>query len=318
MNMSSSARRAAALALAAVGLFCAAAASAQSVRVPGTNVSIDPPEGFAVTRTARTLEHAQSGSSINFQEMSPAAYPDLAEVFSSPRTASQRFRGDNIRIMRIEPITVNDKQVPRAIGDQTVGRRTVTKYMALLGDPTDGSNTLLVTFNLTDPRMLSHNDVEAAIRSITPGRVPTLEDRLQRLPFTFKESEPYRASEVVPTGVMLRAPVAPEATGEPLMILIERANTTAAPADTAEFAESLLRNSFRGVAGFEIVERATVQFAGDDGSYMIATVGELAIMQFMRVLSGGRYLLLAARGDKNALLATRAAVEEIASSVELK
>lgn len=318
MTRSNSVRRFAVLALAAIGFACTANVSAQNVRIPGTNVTIEPPPGFAAARTARTLEHAENGSSIRFQEMSPAAYPDLAEIFSSPRTASQRFRGDNIRIMRIEPVDVNGKQVPLAIGDQTTGRRTVTKYMALVGDPADDANIVLVTFDVTDPRALTRNDVEAAIRSITLGRQPTLDDKLARAPFTFEEAAPYRIQDVMPNGsVMLRAPAEAGATGQPPMILIERANTPAAPGETAEFAETLLRSAVR-TASFEITERATVPFAGGDGLYLIATAGEMGVLQFVRVLAGGRYILLAAIGEKDALFATRAAVEEIASSLELK
>src|SRR5690606_15527109 len=115
-----------------------------------------------------TLEHAH-GSTISFQELPPQAYTDLAEVFSSPRTASQRFRNENTRIVRIEPVDVAGKQVPLAIGDQSVGRRTLTKYLALIGEPTQDPNLVVVTFTLTDPRVLSRNDVEAAIRSVSFG-----------------------------------------------------------------------------------------------------------------------------------------------------
>src|SRR5690606_19715038 len=107
------------------------------------------------------------------------------------------------------------------------------------------------------------------------------------------------------------------AAGQPPTMLIERANTTSAPGETAQFAETLLRNALRANS-FDVTERATVPFAGGDGLFLVATAGDMAVLQYVRVLAGGRYILLAAWGGKDALFATRSGVEAIAGSLELK
>jgi hypothetical protein len=225
--------------------------------------------------------------------------------------------------MRIDPINVNGKQVPLAIGDQPAGRRTLTKYIALLGSPDNNTNTLVVTFDVADPASLSRRDVEATIRSITLGQLATLDDRLARVPYTFREVAPFRVVDILGNSVVRLAipdgASSPEATasGPPPVIAIERAGTSSTPAETAQFAEAVLRGATR-VAEFEIVERATVPFAGGDGLYLTATANQLGILQFLRVLPGGRYIALVAYGEKDAVFAQTAAVEEIAGSLELK
>jgi hypothetical protein len=300
-----------------LGVAFSLAAFAQNVRIPGTSVTIAPPPGFSVSRSFAGLEHAENGSKVSFREMPVTAYSGLAEIFSSPRTASQTYRSENTRIMRIDQLDVNGKRVPLAIGDQAAGRRTVTKYMALLGGGEDNTNTLLVTFDVTDPATLSRRDVEATIRSITLGRLATVDDKLATLPYTFAAVPPFRVVDVLPNGTaMLTSYEGSDPTGMLPRAAIERGSAGVSPAETAQLAETLLRDGARGTV--EILERSTVPFVGGDGQYLSATVGDGAVRQFVRVLPGGRYVRLVAFGGTTALDEVQPAIEQLAASVQLK
>jgi hypothetical protein len=65
-------------------------------------------------------------------------------------------------------------------------------------------------------------------------------------------------------------------------------------------------------------EQAAAEFAGGPGYRIAATAGALSIVQFVRVLPGGRYIRFAARGGTEPLDAARDALAEIAGSVALK
>src|SRR5262249_25573634 len=130
-------------------------ASAQVVRIPGTLVSLAAPQGFKIAREFRGLENVRAGSSITVEEFPPEMYPELNAAFSSPKSASTRFGDQGIRITRIEPLTLDGGTVPLAIGGQAFNNREFTKYMALMGGPHAGTNTVLISFNLAGATPLS-------------------------------------------------------------------------------------------------------------------------------------------------------------------
>src|SRR5690606_39047791 len=94
----------------------ATCADAQLIRVPRTSVTLTAPEGFKPAREFAGLENAETGATIRITELAPDAYANLVEAFSSPKTASDRFASQGIRITRIEQLAVDGMQAPFAIG----------------------------------------------------------------------------------------------------------------------------------------------------------------------------------------------------------
>lgn len=293
------------------------AVTAQSTRVPGTSVTIAAPPGFKPSRNPPGLQNAETGSTIVIAELPSESYAEAAAVFSSPKTASTRYSAQGIRITRIEQLTIGAGQVPLAIGGQAENGREVKKYITIMGGGQSNTKTTLITFSIAPSDTLGQSDVEAALRSVALGRVPTLDEKLARLSFTFKAVPPFHTVDVVNEGSAMLATFegADPSAAKPILV-ISRAGTNASPADAPQMSERLIR----GMTEFKearVTEQKPATFAGGDGYFIAAVGGDLGILQFTRVLPGGRYVRLFARGEPSALEDVREAVMEIASSVTI-
>ena len=304
-----------ACALSSVGVVTVA--NAQLVQIPGTLVVLAAPQGFKVARTFSGLENARAGSSITVEELPPEAYPELNAAFSSPKSASTKFADQGVRITRIEPVALDSGQVPLAIGGQAFNGREFTKYLALMGGPRAGTNTVLIAFNLAGSSPLGRNDVEAVLRSVQIGRLPTLDEKLSQLPFKFRAVAPFRIVDAMPGAAAILSTaerVDPE--GKKPTIVIGKVGTAASPAEVAQTNERELRN-MPGFKDAPITEQKPAQYAGGPGHLISAAADGKTVLQFLRVLPGGSYVRLLASGETGAIEDARAAVLEIASSVEL-
>jgi hypothetical protein len=206
--------------------------------------------------------------------------------------------------------------VPLAIGGQAENGREIKKYIAVMGGPQSSTNTTLITFSITRSDPLSQNDVEGVLRSVSLARMPTLDEKVARLTFTFRAVAPFQITEAEGVSALLGIVDKTGPPGAKPAIVINRAGTNASPAETPQVSERLMR----GVSGFsnaQISEQAPATFAGGPGYFISAVADNLTVLQFMRVLPGGRYIRLVARGETAALESVRAAVVEIASSVEI-
>ena len=305
------------LACALASVAFASQASAQLVRIPGTLVALSAPQGFKIARTFRGLENTREGSSITVEEFPPEMHPQIAGAFSSPKTASTRFESQGVRITRIEPLTLASGEIPLAIGGQAYNGLEFTKYIALMGGPRAGTNTVLISFNLSGTSSLGRSDVEAILRSVAIARVPTLEEKLSQLPFKFRAVAPFRVVDALPgAAVILSTSERVDPEGKKPMVVIGKVGTDATPAEVAQADEHELR-SIPGFKDAPITERQPAPFAGGQGHFVSAVADGKTVLQFLRVLPGGSYVRLMATGETSAIEDARAAVVEIASSVEL-
>jgi hypothetical protein len=304
-----------ACALASLGVVCGA--GAQLVTIPGTLVTLAAPQGFKVARTFSGLENAREGSSITIEQLPLDVYPELNSAFSSPKSASTRFGPQGIRITRIEPLALDSGQIPVAIGGQDFNGREFVKYIALMGGPRAGTSTVLITFSLSGSSPLGRGDVEAVLRSVAIGRLPTLAEKLAQVPFAFRAVAPFRTVDAMPgTAAILSAAEGVDPAGKKPMIVIGKVATAASPAEVAQTNERELR-TIPGFKDAPIVEQKTVQFAGGSGHFVSAAADGKTVLQFLRVLPGGSYVRLLASGETGAIDDARAAIMDIASSVEL-
>jgi hypothetical protein len=288
--------------LAALALAAPAAAQQERIAIRGTSVTLIPPPGFTPSRSG--VENTATSSTITISEQSGEAYAGLAERFSSAKSLTEGYAQQKVTIRGVRRI---DGEIPFAIGRQVLGGKDVAKYLALL----QGDKTVLVTFTIGD-RSFTEADAEAVVRSIELTPEPTIEERLGGLPFTFRAVAPYSVAEVIQRQA---ARLEIEGDAGQAAIVIGYGRSQALMGEEARVAVELLRST-GGFRDAEIMAQEAVPFAGGNG-YLIKAVAESrAAVQYLRIIPGGGYLRLLARGETSAIQDVEAAIEEIASSVE--
>jgi len=293
-----------AAALAALALAMPAAAQQERIAIRGTSVTLIPPPGFTPSRSASGVENTATDSTITIAEQSREAYAGLAERFSSAKSLTDGYAQQKVTIRGVRRI---DGRIPFAFGRQVSGNKDLAKYLALL----EGDKTVLVTFTIGD-RTFTEADAEAVVRSIELTPAPTLEERLAELPFTFRAVEPYAVADVIQ-----RQAARLEVEGDAVQpaIVIGYGRSRALMGEEARVAVELLRST-GGYQEAEIRAQEPVAFAGGDGYVVKAVVESRTVVQYLRIVPGGGYLRLLARGETSAMQSVEAAIREIASSVE--
>ena len=297
--------RLAAGALAAAALVVSPA-GAQQERLPirGTSVTLTPPPGFTASRTERGIENTSTGTKITISEAAAEAYAGLADRFKSAKSLTEGYADQNVTIRSVRTI---DGKIPFAIGRQTKNGKDMTRYLALL----KGDKTVLVSFTIPD-RSFTEADAEAVLRSIELTPEPTLEDRLAELPFVFSAVQPYAVKDVIN-----RQAVNLEVAGDRAQptITIGYGRSQALMGEEARVAVELVKNT-GGYREAQITSQEATMFAGGNGYRVTAVIEDRTAVQYLRIVSGGGYIRLFARGTTSAIQNAEAVIAEIASSVE--
>lgn len=288
---------------------------AAAVSIPGTSVSIDAPPGFTVSKSFSGLEKLDDGSSVLVAELPAGAYEQLSALFADLDAATAGFAQKGVRVERRESWSAGDAQVPVLIGTQQSGGVEVGKVFALYR----GEMTVLVTVNVMDAEATTPAAVKAALESVRTSAAPTLEEQIERLPFTFQAVAPFRSiSTIAGSGVLLATSEGSDPTmTKPAMVIA----SSLSPVDTSVGLEQLARRMLAGTTGFEDAEvTVTEEKAFDDAPvhYLEAVSGERRVVQFVKPLPDGGYLRILAFGETSALEGVMPAVEEIARSVSMR
>ena len=273
--------------------------------IRGTSVTLIPPPGFTASRTERGIENASTGTTITISETAADAYAGLADRFKSAKSLSDGYAEQNVTIRSVRTV---DGKIPFAIGRQTKNGKDVTRYLALL----KGDKTVLVSFTVPD-RAFTEADAEAVLRSIELTPEPTLEQRLSGLPFVFSAVEPFAVKDVIN-----RQAVNLEVKGgdraQPT-ITIGFGRSQALMGEEARVAVELIKNT-GGYREAQITAQEPVTFAGGKGYRVTAVIEDRTAVQYLRIVSGGGYLRLFARGTTSAMQNAEQVIMEIAGSVE--
>lgn len=285
------------------------AASQQRMQISGTLVTLTVPPGFRARE--RGIEDA-AGSSITVSERSAEDYAELAELFSSPKNLSAAYASQGVTVRGVKQLTAPAGRALFASGNQSFRGAQSVKYFALLR----GDKTVLVTFTIQD-RTFSEADAEAVVTSIELGRVPTVEEQLESLPFTIRAVDPFRVTAVqARAAVTLVAGERPDALETP-RIVVGRTAARVVMGQESQVAVEMLKGT-SGYGNAAVVSEGPAPFAGGTGYLVAATVDDRTVMQYLRVVPGGFYLRMLVRGGTSAIEDLKAVVEEIAASVELK
>jgi hypothetical protein len=297
--------RLAAGALAAAALLVSPAGAQQErLAIRGTSVTLTPPPGFTASRTERGIENTSTGTTITISEAAAEAYPGLAERFKSPKSMTDGYANQGITIRSVRTV---DGKIPFAVGRQTKGAKDLTRYLALL----KGDKTVLVSFTIPD-RSFTEADAEALLRSIELTPEPTLEERLAGLPFVFSAVAPYAVKDVIN-----RQAVNLEVVGDRAQptITIGFGRSQALMGEEARVAVDLVKST-GGFREAQITSQEPAMFAGGNGYRLTAVIEDRVAVQYLRIVSGGGYLRLFARGTTSAMQNAEAVIAEIAGSVE--
>jgi len=292
-------------ACAALALAASAIAQQERLSIRGTSVTLTPPPGFTASRTERGIENTSTGTTITISEAAAEAYPGLAERFKSPKSMTDGYANQGITIRSVRTV---DGKIPFAIGRQTKGNgKDVTRYLALL----KGDKTVLVSFTIPD-RSFTEADAEAVLRSIELTPEPTLEERISGLPFVFSAVAPYAVKEVIN-----RQAVNLEVAGDRAQptITIGYGRSQALMGEEARVAVDLVKST-GGFREAEITSQEPAMFAGGNGYRLTAVIEDRVAVQYLRIVSGGGYIRLFARGTTSAMQNAEAVIAQIASSVE--
>jgi hypothetical protein len=276
----------------------------QRITIRGTSVTLTAPAGFTASRTERGIENTATGTKITISEAAAEAYPGLADRFKSAKSLSDGYAEQNVTVRSVRTI---DGKIPFAIGRQTKDGKDVTKYLALV----KGDKTVLVMFTVPD-RNFTEADAEAVLRSIELTPEPTLEERLAELPFVFRAVEPYVVKDVIN-----RQAVNLEVRGDKTQpaITIGYGRSQALMGDEARVAVELLRTT-GGYRDAQITSQEPTTFAGGKGYVLTCVVEDRTAVQYLRIVAGGGYLRLLARGTTSAMQNAESVITEVAGTVE--
>ena len=291
-------------ATAAIALAAFATAQPDRLTIRGTSVTLTPPPGFTASRTERGIENTSTGTTITISEAAAEAYAGLAERFKSPKSMTDGYANQGITIRSVRTI---DGKIPFAVGRQTKGGKDLTRYLALL----QGDKTVLVSFTIPD-RSFTEADAEAVLRSIELTPEPTLEERLSGLPCLFSAVAPYAVKDVIN-----RQAVNLEVAGDRAQptVTIGYGRSQALMGEEARVAVELVKNT-GGFREAQITSQEPTPFAGGNGYRVTAVVEDRVAVQYLRIISGGGYIRLFARGTTSAMQNAESVIAEIASSVE--
>jgi hypothetical protein len=170
---------------------------------------------------------------------------------------------------------------------------------------------VLVTFTIAD-RSFTETDAEAVLRSIEIAPEPTLEERLESIPFTFRAVEPYTVADIIPRQAVT---LGVEGDNAQPVVVIGYGRSQALMGDEARVAVELLRGT-SGYRDAQITAEGPTAFAGGTGYVVTAVVEQRTVVQYLRIIPGGGYLRLLARGETSAVQGAEAVIAEIAGSVE--
>jgi hypothetical protein len=276
----------------------------QRLTIRGTSVTLAAPPGYTASRTARGIENPTTGTTITISEASAEAYAGLAERFKSAKAMTDGYANQGVTIRTVRSV---DGTIPFAIGRQTKDGEDFTRYLALL----KGDKTVLVSFTSPD-RNFSEADAEAILRSIELTPEPTLEERLAELPFVFRAVEPYVVRDVI-NRQAVNLEVKNDRAQPAVTIGVGRSQ--ALMGEEARVAVELLKST-GGWRDAQITSQEAATFAGGKGYRITAVAEDRTAVQYLRIISGGQYIRLLARGTTSAMQNAETVITELAGTVE--
>ena len=284
---------------------------AESLQVPGTTITMDPPPGFTLAGGFSGFENLKTNSSITVMELPATAYPELSKAMATKQSAAKALASQDITVTERSTAMVEGKEVPIIEGQQPFRTGSVTKYFTLL----DGDKTVLVTFNIFDNSVTPKAAAIESFESINFVATPTMEEQLSLLPFEFDAKPPFKAEHII-GGISVVMPTfeGTDPTGlKPLVII----SAGLQPVDTTQLkvlSESLFRN-VQGFKGATILTGEAVTLPGGESYMLEGQMEDKRAIQYVWPKGGTGFVRMIAVGGEDQIDSLRGTVSEIAQTV---
>ncbi len=295
------------------------AKAAEPTAVPGTTVTMTPPEGFVAAADFAGFMDIEKQGSFLVSEMPGPALVQLSPLFADENRAAKSFATKGITITGREEIeTAAGETVPLLHGTQAINGVVLDKWIALYG----GEKTVMITFQIPQENALEPQTMKAAFVSVSTGVAPAIDDKLSALPFEIEAIEPFRIVDVLGgASVLMMAgdkDVDPQGLQPMVVVALSQAN-----GDMSNLA-AVAERSLRETAGFkaaEITAKEVTAFAGMDGLVLQGTYEDDGIkknfVQYIAV-EDGRALRLVGTVVVERADEVEDAIDEVAASVAFR
>ncbi len=295
-------------------------ATAQVV-VPGTSVTMLPPEGFTIAGGFTGFENVEKQGSFLIAEFPAEAVAQLSGLFADQSGAAAAFAQKGITVESREEIDSADGEtIPLLRGIQEADGVTLEKWMALYV----ADKVVMVTFQIPKDNALDEDAMKAAFASVKLAGAsdqPESDPRLAQLPYELDIVEPFRLASVTnQTGVLLTVgskDVDPEAT-QP-QIVLTYTETSAPIGDLKTYANIVMNAVGDDVT---IKTQDDTMFADLDGIASHGTFTEHGVqknfVQIIAVTESGAVIGFIGTVAQDKYEDLKDVMEEIAGSVEIR
>ena len=305
------------IALLLISVLCRGPAHAQAPtvqHVPGTTVSMMPPAGFVLATEFSGFKDRDGAASILVVELPAEAYPQLSAVFGDLEMARKAFATRGISVNALKRVDTSSGPVVFLSGTQTAGTLRLNKWVALL----KGEKTVMITFQAAEGSALTEAAAQKATESTTLGSVPSLQEKVSKLPFKIEATPPFRIVDtIMGSGVMLTAgdkDVDPEGK-QPMLVVAADLSGKGGSGDLAQTARALIAQT-QGLKDATIETEKAIRFAGSDGIVLSGkTQDGRHFSQFAALGPQRRFIRMIAFVPADRVDETRAAIESIAQSI---
>ena len=284
------------------------------IAVPGTSISLSPPANFILSEQFSGFVNEETFSSITLTQLPPEAYLEVSQALSStPEVISELFasRGIMLEVESVSSIDVQGTQVPFVKGIQTVADTQVQKYFVLVGE----ESTTLITFNLFEESPLSEEAVIEAIQSIEVGPVPSIQQKVADLPFTFETAGSFEVFDVLfGSSVVLSPGGESDPSGEVPLIVIASSVNPVRVTSLADYSTYLLNNT-AGLTEMVVTDQSPIEFAGGEGYFTRGEQQGTVALQYLALRPDDFYIRMIVVGDAVEIEQLMPTIEAIQSSV---
>lgn len=297
------------------------AAAKEPAAIPGTTVTLAPPEGFAPSTQFSGFENKESGASVLVIEFPPEAYDQIAPtLFGTLERARTEFAKRQIKVESRSEVDTPNGKIVLLKGEQVANGETYEKWMALF----KGSKTVMLTVQAPEDAGLDDEQVVALVKSVKLGPAQSIAERMATLPYRIEAAEPFRVADILAgnTVLLVVGPQNVDPSGNMPILLVSPQLGGGPIGDKVEAAAEALLKGTVGLQEGKIEKREPVIFAGAKGLSFEGSFEEKGLkkrfVQYLAVLPDGKFIRLLATAKADAFDGLRPAIEKTAASVALK
>jgi hypothetical protein len=288
--------------------------------VPGTSVTLEPPDGFVPASHFSGLMNPKTGAKLLVFELALAGYAEIAPGFENIDAARKKFARSGVTVETLSQITSADgSKVPVIVGTYRIAGIACRKTVALF----KGARTVMVVVDSPEESGFDES-VKAMLATVKLSTAPTVADKIGALPFTVQVTAPFRVVDIF-QGSQLYMTVGEldfdSSARQPVVLIsiIRASRTCPATLDRAE--GELLRNT-KTFQAVHIADRKRVTFANTTGILITGTYidkgGTKRFSQYTADGGGGRCLGMVASVGEASADSLKPSIEAIAGSIGFK